>query len=129
MRSSFPASRPILSRIFPGVSGMGCSFLMSNAYPTAADTALADAMPILEPVPVQDIPSTPSGEMIAMASDVVPVSLNPCSAIATDLASTRGMNRFTFPSMVIGTDETMPTLIVPALISSALRFDTAEFSG
>ena len=102
---------------------------MSNAYPTAADTALADAMPILEPVPVQDIPSTPSGEMIAMASDVVPVSLNPCSAIATDLASTRGMNRLTFPSMVIGTDETMPTLIVPALISSALRLDTAEFSG
>ncbi len=129
MRSNFSASSPILSRIFPGVSGMGCSFLMSSAYPTAADTALAEAIPIFEPVPVQDTPSAPSGDMTAMASDVVPVSLNPCSAIATDLASTRGMNRLTFPSIVIGTDDTMPTLIVPALISSALRFDTREFSG
>ena len=85
-------------------------------------------MPIHDPVPVQETLSSPAGENTAMASDVVPVSANPCSDMATPLASTRGMNRLIFPSIVIGTDEMMPMLIVPALISSALRADILEFS-
>lgn len=109
--------------------GMGCSSLASRALPTAADTALAAAMPMDDPVPVHVRPPSPGGAMTAMASEVVPVSLNPRSDRATDLASTSGIIRLTIPSSVSGTGDTTQMLIVPALRAAALLVDTALFSG
>ena len=98
------------------------------AADTAALTALAAAMPMSDPVPVYDTLSSPTGENTAIASDVVPVSLYPLSAIAADLASTRGMSMLTFPSSVRGLGDTTAMLIVPARCL-ALRSDTTLRSG
>ena len=69
------------------------------------------------------------GQKIAIASDVVPVSLNPRSAMAADLPSTRGMNMLIFPASVSGLSVTRAMFMVPAIIFAALARDTIWRAG